>query len=171
MESAAAKLKRIRAEVARLSNDAYKLFIEELVPALKQSGMELSDYHSLTVDERWDLDRYFHAEVFPLLTRECHSVSGFAKIEPLLAGDLACIPVPKDDDRGNLQSIRLHSQRLPGISRRHVETIAGKSQENENFNVILVGMGRERRDCLRRICELGWASIVIVDSELAEALL
>ena len=68
MESAAAKLKRIRAEVARLSNDAYKLFIEELVPALEQSGIELSDHHSLTVDERWDLDRYFHTEVFPLLT-------------------------------------------------------------------------------------------------------
>ena len=40
MESAAAKLKRIRAEVARLSNHAYKLFIEELVPALEQSGIE-----------------------------------------------------------------------------------------------------------------------------------
>ena len=68
IEAAAAKLKRIRAEVNRLLNDAYELFSEELVPALRQSGIELSDYHSLTVDERWELDSYFRAEVFPLLT-------------------------------------------------------------------------------------------------------
>lgn len=68
IEAAAAKLKRIRAEVNRLSSEAYKLFNEELVPALGQSGIELSDYSSLTVEERWELDRQFHAEIFPLLT-------------------------------------------------------------------------------------------------------
>ena len=106
-------------------------------------------------------------------TQECLSVAGFDKIKNLIAGDIAGVPVPKDDSVLTRKAIDQYSKRLLGLSNQHIEECAERARHRESPShqgVILLGMGRERSYCLRRICQLGWASILIIDSELAEAL-
>jgi hypothetical protein len=103
-------------------------------------------------------------------TGRCRRLTGFTGIRRHLVGDLACVPVPATDDPTDLAEIQNYSERLPGLAARHVEALAVAGRNNKACNVILIGMGRERARCLRRICELGWASIVIIDRDLARAL-
>jgi DNA-binding transcriptional regulator LsrR (DeoR family) len=106
-------------------------------------------------------------------TLECASVSGFDKIKHLIAGDVAGIPVPKDSSATTRAAIEQYSRRLVGLSRRHIEECSSRARDQRSpiyKGVILVGMGRKRSGCLRRICELGWASVLIIDSHLAAAL-
>jgi DNA-binding transcriptional regulator LsrR (DeoR family) len=104
-----------------------------------------------------------------LWTQECMSIAGFERFQHLMEGDLAGVPVPRENV--DMESLAKHSRRLVGLSSRHVEQCARKSWENENYNIILLGMGSNRASCLRRICQLGWASVIIVDTDLAKAML
>jgi hypothetical protein len=103
-------------------------------------------------------------------TGRCRRLTGFARIRTRLAGDLASVPVPATDDPAALAEIQKYSERLPGLAARHVVALAAEGRKNKAYNVVLIGMGRERAKCLWRICELGWASIVIIDRDLALAL-
>ena len=103
-------------------------------------------------------------------TNRCRRLTGFTNIRRHLAGDLACVPVPATDNPADLAEIQNYSRRLPGLTAKHVEALAVAGREKKACNVVLIGMGHERAKCLWRICELGWASIVIIDRDLARAL-
>ncbi len=63
-----AQIRRIRAEVSRISAAAYDCFRNDFVPELQRAGLIISDYSSLPHAERREVDRYFHSDIFPLLT-------------------------------------------------------------------------------------------------------
>ncbi len=62
------ELERIRARVRKLSEIEDHTFLKELVPALADNGIRLSDWESLDEDDREDLVRVFHERIFPVLT-------------------------------------------------------------------------------------------------------
>ena len=62
------QLVAIRREVKRLLADAYRCWKEELMPALKENGIEILDYSDLTEKQKETADKYFRATVFPVLT-------------------------------------------------------------------------------------------------------
>ena len=62
------ELDRIRARVKELSEVQDRNFLDELVPALADNGIRLSDWESLDEDDREDLVKVFHEQIFPVLT-------------------------------------------------------------------------------------------------------
>ena len=62
------ELDRIRARVKELSEIQDRNFLDELVPALADNGIRLSDWESLDEDDREDLVKVFHEQIFPVLT-------------------------------------------------------------------------------------------------------
>jgi polyphosphate kinase len=58
----------IRQDVLKLIGDQYELWNSELLPALGKHGVFLHDYKSMSkMDKEW-ATKYFHDEVFPVLT-------------------------------------------------------------------------------------------------------
>jgi len=64
----AAQLTAIRAEVTKLMNSSYKCLIEQLMPALKQEGIQILNYSELNAKQRAKARDYFIHTVFPVLT-------------------------------------------------------------------------------------------------------
>ncbi len=62
------ELDRIRARVKELSEIQDRNFLDELVPALADNGIRLSDWESLDEDDRAELVKVFHEQIFPVLT-------------------------------------------------------------------------------------------------------
>jgi len=62
------ELERIRARVEELAELEDRSFLDELVPALGENGIRLSDWESLDEDDRDDLVKVFHEQIFPVLT-------------------------------------------------------------------------------------------------------
>ncbi|HSH59857.1 MAG TPA: RNA degradosome polyphosphate kinase [Acidimicrobiales bacterium] len=62
------ELDRIRARVEELAETEDRSFLDELVPALAENGIRLSDWESLDEDDREDLVKVFHEQIFPVLT-------------------------------------------------------------------------------------------------------
>jgi polyphosphate kinase len=58
----------IRQDVLKLIADQYELWNKELQPALREHGVFLHDAKSLSREEREWATKYFHDEVFPVLT-------------------------------------------------------------------------------------------------------
>ena len=58
----------IRADVLKLIEDQYQLWHDKLLPGLAEHGVHLHDYKNLTKDDKAWASRYFHDEVFPVLT-------------------------------------------------------------------------------------------------------
>lgn len=65
---ASAILDSARKQVIGILHDAYALFNETLVPALKQAGVAILPYSELENSQRKHADRYFQETVFPVLT-------------------------------------------------------------------------------------------------------
>src|SRR3954447_5028475 len=63
-----AQLVAIRREVKKLLTDAYRCWKEELMPSLKENGIEILDYSDLTAKQKETADKYFRETVFPVLT-------------------------------------------------------------------------------------------------------
>ena len=58
----------IRQDVLTLIDDQYRLWNDELLPALREHGVHLHDFKDLNATDRaWACD-YFRKEVFPVLT-------------------------------------------------------------------------------------------------------
>jgi polyphosphate kinase len=62
------QLRRIAAVVRELVHDHAACLHQEVLPALARDGLVLLDIADLTEAERQQLDRYFHDNVFPVLT-------------------------------------------------------------------------------------------------------
>ncbi|MDQ3574758.1 MAG: polyphosphate kinase, partial [Actinomycetota bacterium] len=62
------ELERIRARVKELGQIEDRSFLDQLVPALAEKGIRLSDWESLDDDDREDLVKVFHEQIFPVLT-------------------------------------------------------------------------------------------------------
>jgi polyphosphate kinase len=62
------ELDRIRARVTELSEIEDRSFLDKLVPALAENGIRLSDWESLDEDDREELVKVFHEQIFPVLT-------------------------------------------------------------------------------------------------------
>ena len=66
--SAAEQLQAIGREAARLTEQAYECWQNELLPALEGEDVQIADYGALTESERIPLDKFFQEAVFPVLT-------------------------------------------------------------------------------------------------------
>ena len=66
--SSSEQLRAIRASVIRLNRAAQECWIKELVPALGEAGVRISNYADLTEEQRAIADSYFQETVFPTLT-------------------------------------------------------------------------------------------------------
>lgn len=62
------QLEEINAAVRPLVGEQHRVFLEELVPALKKAGLELLRWADLTDGERGWLRRFFDEQVLPVLT-------------------------------------------------------------------------------------------------------
>jgi polyphosphate kinase len=58
----------IRQDVLKLIEDQYRLWHEELLPALRQHGVHLHDFKHLNAEDQAWVSEYFRQEVFPVLT-------------------------------------------------------------------------------------------------------
>ena len=63
-----AQLAAIRERVAKLFQAAHECWQEQILPALRKTGIEVTDYSQLTNIQRSAINKYFHATVFPTLT-------------------------------------------------------------------------------------------------------
>src|ERR1700734_2591138 len=61
-------LDAIRASVGKLINGAYDYLREDLLPALQENHVRLLPLSELGLDQRAQLDTFFAAKVFPVLT-------------------------------------------------------------------------------------------------------
>jgi polyphosphate kinase len=66
--SAADQLQAIGQEAARLTEQTYECWQNEILPALAGEGVHIADYGALTESERAPLDTFFRDAVFPVLT-------------------------------------------------------------------------------------------------------
>ncbi len=66
--SARQTFEAIRVEVLKMISDQYKLWNDELLPALGEHGVHLHDFKGLSKEDRTWATRYFREEVFPVLT-------------------------------------------------------------------------------------------------------
>ena len=66
--SAADQLHTLGLEAARLTEQAYACWQNELLPALEGEGVQIVDYGALTESERAPLAQFFQEAVFPVLT-------------------------------------------------------------------------------------------------------
>ena len=62
------QLRKIREYVAEMSAEQARCLREDVLPELKQHGVEIAPYASLDEAERARLDEYFEENVFPVLT-------------------------------------------------------------------------------------------------------
>jgi len=62
------QLKVIRGRVLELMERQDRIFLDQLVPSLAESGIRLSDWSSLDEEDRQYLVEVFHREIFPVLT-------------------------------------------------------------------------------------------------------
>lgn len=62
------QLGAIQKKVAQVMDQAYSCWNHELLPNLKQAGIEIVDYASVDPLERAEMDRFFRDTVFPVLT-------------------------------------------------------------------------------------------------------
>ncbi len=65
---AAGQLRSIRSRVEDLVTQQTTVFTKELVPALRDAGIQFVDYEDLNEGDREQLDRVFDERVFPVLT-------------------------------------------------------------------------------------------------------
>ena len=62
------QLLKIRPQVEMLVREASRCLLEDILPRLKESGLELASYETLTSLEKESLDDYFMEKIFPILT-------------------------------------------------------------------------------------------------------
>ncbi len=62
------QLHLIRKKVKQMISDYRHLFFNEIIPQLKQNGIEFRDYASLRKKEKAKADEYFKTQLYPLLT-------------------------------------------------------------------------------------------------------
>ncbi len=62
------QLEAITARVTQLVGRQSRLFVDDIVPALAERGMALSDWHTLDDDDRAHLVDVFNRQIFPVLT-------------------------------------------------------------------------------------------------------
>ncbi len=62
------QLAAIRIEFAKLMKDAHRCLDQQLMPALKQSGIFLRRFAELDVAQKQLITKYFHQTIFPVLT-------------------------------------------------------------------------------------------------------
>src|SRR5258705_1814015 len=62
------QLLKIRPQVEMLVSEASRCLLEDILPRLKESGLELASYETLTSLEKESLKHYFMEKVFPILT-------------------------------------------------------------------------------------------------------
>ena len=65
---AGSQLSAIRAEVVRLIAEAYASYREELLPALTEAGITITEYSSLHPTQQAALEAYFLESIYPVLT-------------------------------------------------------------------------------------------------------
>jgi polyphosphate kinase len=63
-----AQLAAIGAEYAALVDDAYRVYHDELLPALADSRIHIASHRFLDVNQKPELDRYFRERIYPVLT-------------------------------------------------------------------------------------------------------
>jgi len=63
-----AQLAAIGAEYAALVDDAYRVYHDELLPALADSRIHIARHRSLDANQKLELDRYFRERIYPVLT-------------------------------------------------------------------------------------------------------
>jgi polyphosphate kinase len=63
-----AQLSAIGAEYAALVDDAYRVYHEDLLPALAASGIRMAGHYSLDASQKLELERYFRERIYPVLT-------------------------------------------------------------------------------------------------------
>ena len=63
-----AQLAAIRTEVTRLIGEAYAAYREELLPALANTGITITEYSSLHPSQQAQLEAYFIDSIYPVLT-------------------------------------------------------------------------------------------------------
>jgi polyphosphate kinase len=62
------QLKEIRARVLAMVADQARCLLTEILPELKEEGIEVLSYRELNRDQQAELDEYFIEKVFPILT-------------------------------------------------------------------------------------------------------
>lgn len=62
------QLKEIRTRVLPLVADQARCLLNDILPELKEEGIEVLSYRDLNRDQQADLDKYFMDKVFPILT-------------------------------------------------------------------------------------------------------
>jgi polyphosphate kinase len=62
------QLKEIRARVLPMVADQARCLLNDILPELKEEGIEVLSYRDLNRDQQADLDKYFMEKVFPILT-------------------------------------------------------------------------------------------------------
>ncbi|HBB90015.1 MAG TPA: polyphosphate kinase 1 [Blastocatellia bacterium] len=62
------QLKEIRTRVLPLVADQARCLLNDILPELKEEGIEVLSYRHLNRDQQADLDKYFMEKVFPILT-------------------------------------------------------------------------------------------------------
>jgi len=63
-----AQLDAIRAEIASILTEAYRIYEQELLPALAEAEISIASYESLNPWQRRHLEEYFWESVYPVLT-------------------------------------------------------------------------------------------------------
>src|SRR5690606_31730468 len=62
------QLQKIEKMIKPMLETTFNLWHNEIIPALKEYNIEISDYDDLTDDEKEKLSEYFKKEIFPVLT-------------------------------------------------------------------------------------------------------
>src|ERR1700741_2543362 len=62
------QLKEIRTRVLPLVADQAHSLVNDILPQLKDAGIEVASYRELSRDQQSDLNKYFMEKVFPILT-------------------------------------------------------------------------------------------------------
>src|SRR5215472_5769061 len=67
-QPAGAQLEAIRAEVAGIIGETYVVYRKELLPALAEARILITEYESLDAEQRRNLELYFWESIYPVLT-------------------------------------------------------------------------------------------------------
>ena len=62
------QLQKIEKMIMPMLKTTLELWLNEIIPALKENNIEIADYENLTDDEKEKLKEYFRKEIFPVLT-------------------------------------------------------------------------------------------------------
>lgn len=60
--------KMIFSKLCPLVNEQYRIYNEEIIPQLRENGINFVNYNELTDAEKLNIDKYFDEEIFPVLT-------------------------------------------------------------------------------------------------------